>query len=483
MKDSKLLQLLHSIKRDELRWLAKWVRSPYVNSNKWVVKLFDYLRKYAPEYDSPRLEKEKIFAHLFPGKPFDDNRVRHIMFGLTGIIEEFLIVERLKKDTFQKQRLLYSELGERNLYEFFDKKKKELTSQIEDGAYQDEYYYLAKWRLEHDHFFHPQTYRYRNASVHLQEMMQNLDAFFMLAKMRYSTELRNRENIFSEEHEIPFVEETREMAATHPIFREDVIFRVYADILSLMEEPENETVYQRLEENLTQNLDLFRPNDQASFIRYMINTTNQLYNKGKHQYLEKQFRLYKIGLNKDLFLYEGKLPDSTFLNIIVTASMVGEFEWIETFIARFAPTLLEEKRVDAISLGTAYWYFGKGEFKSALKLLQKIESSDLQYLLRIKSLSIRSYFEIFLTDDTYYELVNYESKAFEKFLRRNELLSETRIRSYLKFISFILKMASLKTHFKVNEKNVENLKKKLEEEASIIAKQWLKDKMNQLTSF
>ncbi|MEZ4851210.1 MAG: hypothetical protein R3B93_21870 [Bacteroidia bacterium] len=480
MKDSKLLQLFRTVKQEELRWLAKWVRSPYFNVNKQVVKLFDYLRKYGSDYHSPKLEKEKVFAHIFPGKPFDDNKLRYIMFCLTEQIEEFLMFELLKKDTFQRQRLLYSALGERDLYELFDRKKTEITEQLENDAFKDEYYYLAKWRLEHDHFFHPQTYRYKNASVYLQEMMQNLDAFFMLAKIRYSTELRNRENIFSEEHEIPFVEETKEMASTHPIFGENVIFKVYTDILRLMEDLENEAVYQRLEENVTHNLDLFRPTDQASLIRYMINTTNQLYNKGKSEYIDKQFRLYKIGVEKELFLHEGKLPDSTFLNIIVTASMVGEFEWIEKFIAQLAPALLEEKQADAISLGTAYWYFGKNEFKSSLQLLQKIESSDLQYLLRIKSLSIRCYFELFLTDDTYYELVTYESRAFEKFLRRNELLSEKRVQGYLKFLSIILKLASLKTHYKANEKNLKQLRDKLEKEHTLIARQWLREKIRQI---
>ena len=247
-----------------------------------------------------------------------------------------------------------------------------------------------------------------------------------------------------------------------------------------MGNPSDEVIFQRLQQNISQHLDLFRPSDQSSMVRYLINTTIQLYQKGKSGYLNNQFDLYELGLKKNLFLNDGLLPDGTFLNIIVTATVLGKLMWAEKFISEYAPMLPETKQVDAINLGKAYWYFSKLEFKESLNLLRQIESSDLQYLLRIKSLSLRNHFELFLDDDTYYELVSYESKAFQKFLRRHEFLSEDRILSYIKFISFIRKLASLKTNFQLSDKKLQKLKGKLHHEDSIIAKSWLEDKLTQL---
>ncbi|MCB0851460.1 MAG: hypothetical protein KDD63_04395 [Bacteroidetes bacterium] len=480
MKESKLISLFQSIHPDEMRWLAKWVRSPYYNSNEYVIYLFDYIRKYGPEFTSNKLEKHKVYENLFPGKLYDDQRLRVLMFRLADLVEDFIVAERLKKDSFQKQRLLYAELGERNLYDQFDKKKQELLNQLDKAPYRDEYYYLAQWRLQHDHFFHPQTYRYQDSSIFLEEMMQNLDAFFLLAKIRYSTELRNRQNIFSEEHKIFLLDESKALVLEHPVFSHQIVFQVYTDILGLMGNPSDEVIFQRLQQNISQHLDLFRPSDQSSMVRYLINTTIQLYQKGKSGYLNNQFDLYELGLKKNLFLNDGLLPDGTFLNIIVTATVLGKLMWAEKFISEYAPMLPETKQVDAINLGKAYWYFSKLEFKESLNLLRQIESSDLQYLLRIKSLSLRNHFELFLDDDTYYELVSYESKAFQKFLRRHEFLSEDRILSYIKFISFIRKLASLKTNFQLSDKKLQKLKGKLHHEDSIIAKSWLEDKLTQL---
>ncbi|MCB9291708.1 MAG: hypothetical protein H6559_01045 [Lewinellaceae bacterium] len=193
MKGAKVISLLQSLHPKEMHWLAKWVRSPYYNSNKLVIALFEQLRKYAPAFDSEKLSREIVFQQLFPGQPYDDQRLRVLLFRLSALVEEFLVAQRLKRDRLHHQQLLQAELGERNEYELFLKQNQSLAEQLEQSAYRDEYYYLARWRQQHDHFFHPRTARYGFSADQLEGIMQNLDAFYILSKMRYSAELRNRQ--------------------------------------------------------------------------------------------------------------------------------------------------------------------------------------------------------------------------------------------------------------------------------------------------
>ena len=481
MRGSKLIALLQTIQSEELRWLAKWVRSPYCNSNEWVVALFDYLRKFAPDFDAPKLAKEKAFKHLFPDKPYDGQRLRVLQFRLSALVEEFLVAQRLKRERLTHQELLQAELGERNQYELFLKQNRGLAEELEQSPYRDEHYYLARWRQQHDHFFHPRTARYGFSADQLEAIMQNLDAFYILSKMRYSAELRNRQNILPEEYEIALLGESIQLAEQHPVFGGDKVFQAYRDILALMEQPENESIYRRLEDIAYHHLHLLRPTDQASLLRYLVNTSIQLYNKGKQEYLGRQFRLYQLGLEKGLFFDEGQLSENTFLNIIVTASVLGELDWIESFIARYAPALPAAQQVDAVSLATAYWYFAKGDFSASNALLQQVESSGLQYQLRVKSLSLRNYFELFLQDETYYELAVYESKAFGKFLRRNEKITESRARGYLALCSFIRKLARLKVTGQWPAGKLAKLRKKLEREGAVVARPWLLEKLAELS--
>ncbi|MCO6487663.1 MAG: hypothetical protein J5I98_04555 [Phaeodactylibacter sp.] len=477
MRESKLIVLLRSIKPEELRWLARWVCSPYYNSNEWVVALFDHLRKYAPGYDSPKITKEGVFKQVFPDKPYDSQRLRVLMFRLSALVEEFLVAQRLKQGRRLHQQLLQAELGERNQYELFLKQNQGLAEQLEQSPYRDEEYYLAQWRRQHDYFFHPQTARYGFSADQLEAIMQHLDAFYVLSKMRYSAELRNRQNILPEAYEIALLKESIELAEQHPVFGGDKVFQAYRDLLGLMEAPEDEAIFERLEAIAFGHLGLFRPAVQSTLIRYLINASIQLYGKGKPEYLGRQFRLYQLGLEQDLFLDEGQLSDATFLNIIVTATVLGEMDWVEGFIARYAPRLPAERQADAVSLGTAYWYFAKGDFSASNALLRQVESTGLQYLLRVRSLSLRNTFELFLQDGSYYDLVVYESKAFGKFLRRNEKISSGRAQGYLNLASFLRKLARLKDGGQLSSGKLAKLRRKLEKEGAVVAKPWLMEKL------
>jgi len=480
MEESKLAALLRSVKSKELGWLSKWVRSPYYNSNPLIMALFDYMRKYAPAFDSPKLAKEVVSEHLFPGEPYDNQRLQLVMHRLSNLVEEFLVGQRLKRDRLLYQQLLQEELGERGAYDLFVKQNEKLGRRLEQRPYHDEHYYLAKWRQQHDHFFHPRTARYRFTTDQLEAMMQNLDAFYVLSKMRYSTELRNRQNILPEAYEIALLEESIALAEQHPVFKTDSVFQAYRSILALMEEPENEHTYQQLEDIAHHHLHSLRPADQSALLRYLINSSIRLYSNGKPEYLRRQFQLYQIGLDKALFLDEGSMSAATFLNIIVTASVLKELDWIENFIAKYAPKLPASQQVDTVSLGTAYWYFAGGEYTAANDLLRQVESSDLQYQLRVRSLSLRSFFELFLQDETYFELLTHEANAFRKFLRRNSKITEQRAGGYLYLTSFLLKLTRLKVNRQLTPGKLSELQKALEEEDAVVARQWLREKLSSL---
>lgn len=477
MQTSKLVALLRSVRAEEMRWLAKFVRSPYYNANVWVVRLFDYLRKYHPDFDSPKVDKTVIFQHLLPDQSFDDRRLRLIMFRLSELVEEFLVAQRLKGDRLRRDELLVNELGERNHYELFEKRHQTLIQEWGNTPYRDEFYYLKLWRLQHRYFYHPQTARFDISAEGLTKIMQNLDAFYVLSKMRYGAELRNRENILSERYQVPLLRECRDLAANHLVFEGDKVFQVSQDVLSLMEQPQNEVVYQRLEDNVIANLNLFRPEDQSALLRYLINATIQLYNLGKPVFLDNQFRLYHLGLKKELFLREGELSDVTFLNIIITAAVLKKIDWVEDFIQKYGARLPAEAQKDAVLLGQAYWHFVAGRFDESNSFLRRIESVELQYLLRIKSLTLRNHFEILLRDDTYYDLWIHESRAYEKFLRRDKRLSGARVQAYLNLIYFLRKLAKWRMSPRSSEEKRAKIRAELANTPGVVARQWLEEKL------
>lgn len=480
MTDTKLIKLLRIVEGDELHWLGKWVHSPYNNRNKAVIDLFELLRPFAPAFDAPRLTREWVFGRLFPELTFQDGKLRLIMHRLAEQIEGFLIAQRLKQQPLLARKLLFDELGERNQYELFQKQYKALSRQLEAGSYREEGYHQDMWQLQYRHFFHPQTTRIAVPGEVLAATMQHLDAAYMLTKMRYSAELLSRQHILKEVHEIELLEPVREIARTHNPFKDDKAFQIYEDLLALMDAPENEIIFLRLDQNARQYLELLRPDFQASLIRYLINNCIRQYNAGKLEYLPRQFDLYKLALAKGLLLNDGLLPDTTFLNIVVTATTLEETDWATQFVKEYLPVLPDDRQADASHLGKAYIDFALQNYLEVKQHVRDIQSNAIFYLLRIKSLSLRSYFLQFLKDPTYYEVVIHTSRSFDKFLQRNPALSARRIQAYLNLTAFVRSLARLLSHQQKGRERIQQLMHELDEMETVVARPWLKKVLQSL---
>lgn len=481
MKSSKLLLLFQTFQPEEMRWMSKFVRSPFYNSNEKVVELFEYLRKYYPDFSSPKLEKEKVFQVLFPKTAFDDQRLRLLMFRLAEVAEQFIVANRIRQQPFLYQSHLIDELESRNLDAMFEKRSQQALKQLEKESFRDHHYHEAVWRLHHQRYYFANKERKKSKTHSLESTLHHFDAFYFLTKLRYAGELFNRQNIFTESHNVLLLGEIRELIDQAEAFKDKQIFRIYQDVLLLMENNLDEQVYDRLEANFVQHMDQIRPTDQASLIRYLINSTIQLYQNGRLGYLDRQFRLYQLGLSNDLFFIEQHLPESTFLNIVITATVLKETSWASNFIEEYQQHLPDHDRHDASCLARAYCCAAMGKYLESNQNLHQVSRTGLGYMLRVKSLSLRNYFELFLEDPSYFELFLYESKSFEKYIRRNKKISANRAMGYQNFIQMLRKIGKLRsTQLLLDKKELAKLKGEIASTQVLVAKKWLLDKMEAL---
>src|SRR3954471_22644483 len=103
MHNTKLIYLLKSLDQQEIRKLELFVHSPFINKNETLSALFGLISKYHPAYESPQLAKEKIFAKLFPGEKFKDERMRYLNSELLAVAENFLVYNSYANDPIEKQ--------------------------------------------------------------------------------------------------------------------------------------------------------------------------------------------------------------------------------------------------------------------------------------------------------------------------------------------------------------------------------------------
>ena len=96
MIKSNLIDLLRKLSTEELKEFGEYVRSPFFNKNQSTIKLLDYIRKYAPDFNDKKLGKELVYQKLFPGMKYNDGFTRTIMFNLAKLTEDYLTYTRIR---------------------------------------------------------------------------------------------------------------------------------------------------------------------------------------------------------------------------------------------------------------------------------------------------------------------------------------------------------------------------------------------------
>src|SRR5260370_5344844 len=110
MLKSKFIDILKTFSPKEFKQFRDFIHSPFHNSNKNVIKLYEIIRKYTPKFDSSSIEKEKLFRKLYPGKKYNDTVMRILLSDLLRLGEEFLIQRRSRQNPFAENLFLLEEL-------------------------------------------------------------------------------------------------------------------------------------------------------------------------------------------------------------------------------------------------------------------------------------------------------------------------------------------------------------------------------------
>lgn len=182
MRESKLIKLLKILSSEELKGLSSYVRSPYFTKSKEALRLFDYIRKYHPEFSTSQLDKEKVFKKVFPTQSYSDSKLRNLRTKLFKIVDNYLIHLHLEQENFQKKKLLTEIYGKRNLYPEFERNTNLLLNILAQNATQNVSDYFHKFSLNLDYYFHSTTNRH-TAHKYIEDSLINLNHFYTFQRL------------------------------------------------------------------------------------------------------------------------------------------------------------------------------------------------------------------------------------------------------------------------------------------------------------
>lgn len=470
MINSKLILILKSFTKKEIKDFTLFLNSALFNKNTEVTQLYQLLKKYYPHFDNKLITHEAL-SEKITGKR-NIKKLRYIMTDLTKLAEKFIAFKHFNSTLNHNSQHLLSAYQERNLFKYFHEELQKNHHQLNNvSSVRNDSYYKYTHEMSELAYIVSHKNTTRNTDTELQHLSDHLDLYYLTKKLKYSSEIINRMNILKTNHNIEFLEKLLPIIETDSIKNNPVI-KVYLLVLKTLRFPENEKTYHLLRAAINKNINYFSSEEQYDLYGYLQNYCIKKINSGKNNYLMLLFENYTEMISNKVIIKDNQITQFDFKNIITVALRVEKYDWANNFIHEFKSFLPEKERTNAIAYNQARIEFYKKNYSIGLKTLLSVEFTDVFYSLDSRVLILK----------TYYELEDYEAalsliNSFKIYLKRDKKISDFQNSTYSGFI----KIFNLLIRYKLGYLNDLNyIENELENIKQIADSTWLNQKIEAL---
>ncbi len=474
MFSDKLISLLQTLSRVEITRLHKFLRSPYFNDQEDVTRLLEVVSQalYKGEAAACQLEKEKIWAALYPKRRFNDAQLRRLASDLTQLVLQFLVQEARHRDPLAEALELQKVLEKPELKKHLAGAERHIQKLLDDGSPASTTAYLAQFRRYWNIFYRAsKTVATADYADKLQPADFYLECFYLTQKLKFYVAWLSYRGFRATEQAMPVIPGFWEYLKGER-FQEVPLLCIYQHVIACFTEPEKESNFH----DLITALDRFTPVLNKEDLRECYHSAQNYcalkINQGKTEYYREVFSIYRTTIEKEMLIEDGRLSEGVYKNIITTGLRVKEFEWVEQFIEKYSAFLPSNIRENACSFNLANLYSHRKQHNKVIELLRNVEYSDVVYALSAKLILVRTYYE---TD----EILALDSliDSFRIFLRRNKVISKNQKREYNNFLHIVKKLTAMS--LSKTPAALATLRQRVTETSSAMPKKWLLEKIDE----
>ncbi len=471
MHNSKLYSILHYFDKYEQNRLRKYLCSPYFNKNKILIELYNFLIDHINAKTHAELEKEAIWEMLYGGEKYDDVRYRKHCSDLLKLIEGYLAQQIYDENPLHQATYLLQAVGRKKTEKLYNSTVKTARRLSNQQLHRSANYYYYQYQIERNYYELSELEHNRTSKRNVEEILNNLDRFFLAEKLRYYCSVLSQQFVTSHEYKVLFIDEI--ISHIEKYHYQDVPpIAIYYQVYLTHVDADNPDHYFKLKILLEKYGDLLPLHEAEEVYQSALNYCVRKLNQGNQQFHQEYFDLYVVLLKKGLLFTDGELSPWHFRNIVVIALRLGKYDWTENFIRDYQTVLPEAFRENAVSFNLAQLYFYQKKYKKVIELLQTVEYEDFSYNLNSKSLLLIIYYE---TDEIepLYSLL----ESFRVYLNRHKDIPVNRRKSFLNLIKYIKKITKIMPG---DKKSIQKLKEEIEVDKNIASRKWLKEKIVEL---
>lgn len=493
INESKLVTLLKTLTKKEIKHFVQFVDSPFHNKKAEVVQLLEVLTEGHPLFKNA-LSKPTLYNRIFgqdqisANQPLDkerDRELRHLMNDLTELVQNFLLYEDMKNSEVRSKHRLSHIFMNRGLNRYVPALLKSARPH-HNREYEGQMVYLYNdFLLSEVTFNHLLIKDNRAKDIELQPLLNRFHEHYIGGQLRYFCAAINRANILPVQYKYPFLDELIQHLSEHDYSHVPLI-AVYYRILMLFQDADNDLHFDRLKIILVQQKEKFPISELRYIYAFIVNYCNKQVNKGIQKYEAEKLQIYKDNLEKGLWHIGKHINPHQFILIVKEALAAEEVGWTENFIEHYQEELPSIWKKSISNLSWAYLYFSKKEFETAHDYLRKIVSSkDFFYEIYYRRLLLQIYYEYCNKPkgEEYKNTLDGALEALRFYLRpsRSPRMAEQNREICSNFLKLLRRICRLRFSLKTpSAKRLETLKADILSTELLIDRKWLLEKVEEL---
>lgn len=489
LKKHNAVLLLQTIPKPELQILKKFIASPYFNTNKNIVRIFDEIIKFYPSFSGDNFTKEFVYKKVFKGKEYSDANMRWILSVINHLIEDFFCQKHFDKDTLTKRNYLSKEYLT-TMRKDFSRKTLDATAKIiysdEEKGYMyflNKYIYLTN-ELNHDTIFKNDkkvydmdffyttflkaiityinhslvgiSYDYLNMELSVSKYFKNgirkrLNEIMQKLNLVDIAEFIKKDNEDAEE-----IEADLKIYNMFVYIEDDKLFNEFLKYLVQLEKKHGPSflwVY------------------YSKLISYcwlkILNSVNEEFYRKELDKIATKFlknKYYNYGIIPGM-------PFTLFRLFVNNLLVLGKTQLAKEVTEKYITDVHFSHRENTYNYSQALISFYENDFDKALFHASKLQGT----FLHVEQKAIRL---LLFIEKGFYDEFNTELKAFRKFLKTNLSLSPDVKNSYTNFLFFVSHIVN--ATYSKGTVSVKKLKEKLESMPRIYFRDWILKKINGL---
>ena len=462
MDNSKLVNLLRTFDKSELRAFQDFMTSPFFNKKEINISLYRILRKAAKDdFPQHKIKREVIYKQLFGNAPYEERQLNHVISEVFRLAEQFISLNAFYASSALPEIFTAQSHLARKQMKAYHHQARKAEEALAKSQYRDNTYYHQKFLLAELAEQHYSGIGLHESNQSLQAASDYFDHYYLSQKLQHVCVMLDRQNFLPTKYHIPHLLQLEEMLERLDIKGHSAI-EVYQALLRVLKKESSQQDFEGFK-TLLNEVQGILPEQQI--LRLYLLVINFCVNKirvGQSSYAQELMQLYMEGIDKGILIEEGKLSPWIYKNIVKLGLGLKRLEWVEKFVKEYSQYLSESLREDAFHFSLADLFFHKKEYDKALVELNKVEFSDIYYNLDAKATLLKIYYE---QDET--EALLSLLSAFKLFLKRQNAISAPVKESYLNFVYFLGKI------HKSGKKQAQPLEAEIKSTKVLNARTWL----------